>query len=173
MRPTPLAACAIAIALAACGAEIEKHATRTLTGVTAEHALVSAQHALALEGLEVEEMSFEEGRITTTWQEKAHRLTRYTVSVAPDTSDADLLSIEVASSLREPALGGHSDPAPATLRTALIMDSIVEAIVAAPADAPVSYRRLEPVSTPAAETSYGEVPVYEDDDGEEEPDETP
>ena len=75
-------AAVICMAIVGCGVDMQQYKKRTIVGVSAQQALVNAQHALAMEGLDLEEIDFEKGVIKSTWKKKNRRQIQYVITVS-------------------------------------------------------------------------------------------
>ncbi len=120
------------IAMSSCGVNQQQGAKRTLAGLSGEHVLISAQHALAKEGLDVEEIDLENGELTSEWKERHRKQVQYTVAVTPKEGGADgdsqgIVVIEVSAVEKEKIVGGWSKPIPvSTSETDDLLDEIVD-----------------------------------------------
>lgn len=107
-------------------------ASQTLTGLDNTQVLIAAQHALALEGYDVEEINVESGTLTTTWQSEAPGLVQYDVQVTPKAAgDVATLEVKVSAKVKKKALGGEwSEPqVSGTADLNSILEDIVEKAV--------------------------------------------
>lgn len=144
---------AICVALASCGVETQLK-KRTLVGVSAQQTLIDAQHALAEEGLDIEEIDFQQGMIKSSWQTKNRRQIQYVVQVStPDMEKAGpapiqvgadagvppvatdtsgdtapgVVDIRVTTQVKEKTVGGWTSPKPSrSARAERLLDDIIE-----------------------------------------------
>ena len=117
----------------ACGAHTPPSSKRTLTGISQDQVMVSAQHTLAQKGLDTEKISFENGEIQSAWDGRNKRQLQYKVKVSPSSesgSEVETLVIEVSANAREKVVGGWSEPAPASSNDCDdVLDDIVDMAV--------------------------------------------
>jgi hypothetical protein len=137
------------IALLGCGVSSQQGATRTLTGLTTQQVLIAAQHVLAEEGIDTEEINVENARLISSWQEKNNRQLQYEIAIVPKSeaegeadetsSDVETLVVSVSVNSREKIVGGWSEPVVSSSSyTSSMLDDIVS----------MSILRYNPAATP-------------------------
>lgn len=115
--------------VAGCGHGPVEPAKRTLTGVTRQQALIAAQHTVANQGLDTEELDYEKGVLKTNWSHKQRQQVQYEVAVTPANEDMEVETVVVAvsSKTRHKTIGGWSEPAVSNrMATEKLLDEIVE-----------------------------------------------
>ncbi len=127
------------VAVFGCGLSIQQNAKQTLAGIDQQQALIAAQHTLAEEGVDVEEISFEKGELQSIWQKKNKKQIQYKVTVEPkkDTGITTVV-VTVSAQSRDKVVGGWSDPVPAAN---VDIDDLLEDIVS------LAVSRYEPGAT--------------------------
>ncbi len=144
---------AICLALVGCGVETQLK-KRTLVGISAQQTLIDAQHALAEEGLDIEEIDFDEGVIKSSWETRNRRQIQYVIQVstlnmaktapgatpagadagvasaAPDTTavrNPSVVDITVTTLEKEKTVGGWTTPKTSrSARAGRLLDDIIE-----------------------------------------------
>jgi len=110
---------------------------QTLVGLDKAQVFVAAQHTLAAEGYQIEEMNAESGSMKTGWRARAQGQVQFEVQVA-DREGAGMNAVEISVSAvaRKKTLAGWSDPMPtATADSKPVLDKIVEKAISAPVSA--------------------------------------
>ena len=108
-------------------ASFPKQANQTLAGMDQTHVLISAQHALAIEGYKVESIDAGSGTIITKWNKKNKVQTQYKVTVAPAKEVGfDCVDVKVSAQTKEKTIGGWSSAQDSSSSN---LDNILEKIV--------------------------------------------
>jgi len=149
------------VAVLGCGLTTQQSAKQTLAGIDQQEALIAAQHTLAEEGVDVEQLDFQTGELKSTWQKKNRQQIQYTVTVeGAGQATAGTVVVTVKAQSREKIVGGWSDPIPANNAD---LDDLLGDIVS------LAVSRYEPgqtmiesttVETPLPSTTTSSTPTF-------------
>jgi hypothetical protein len=121
-------ACLIGALLLSVGCvKAPQHVQQTLVGFEATQVLIAAQHAMALEGYDVEKMDVAAGSVTTRWKTRGQGQVQYTVEVQ-DHAEAGIpgIGITVKADARRKTMDGWTAPQPSTTAE---LDSVLRNII--------------------------------------------
>jgi hypothetical protein len=136
-------AAVIGMVLFGCGVAANQSIKQTLMGVPREQVLVDAQHVLAEEGFDVEEVDFEKGEIKSSWQKKMRHQVQYVINIkdtgggvpavaavpdaGPQWETPEIVEIVVQANTREKTVGGWTEGSPSTsAKASRLLEDIVE-----------------------------------------------
>jgi hypothetical protein len=139
-------AAVIGMVIFGCGVAANQSIKQTLMGVPRDQVLVDAQHVLAVEGFDVEEVDLDKGEIKSSWRKKMRHQVQYVINVkntgggapaaaaladaGPPLEVPEIVEIVVQANTREKTVSGWTEASPSTsAKASHLLEDIVELAV--------------------------------------------